>query len=189
MKAVADFVRCQGCRGNHLNMYHETMINRHTAFWVYQISAIDKHDEQVCSFLSEKTFNLCNAMATRAKAAFLLLAFRWHCASVFLYTFFIFIFHVVSVPACVCVWPYMCHLALMSLDEQQQVICDLLNLTQQWQGEVKSVCQCVYVRAKPPAAEKVRYIDFVPKRQTRTGRQMDYSGGAVSLGPLPCQSP
>lgn len=77
----------------------------------------------------------------------------------------------------------------MSLDEQQQVICDLLNLTQQWQGEVKSVCQCVYVCAKPPAAEKVRYIDFVPKRQTRTGRQMDYSGGAVSLGPLPCQSP
>ncbi len=31
----------------------------------------------------------------------------------------------------------------MSLDEQQQVICDLLNLIQQWQGEVKSVCQCV----------------------------------------------
>lgn len=69
----------------------------------------------------------------------------------------------------------------MSLDEQQQVMCDLLNLTQQRQGEVKSVCASVCV--KPPAAEKVRYIDFVPKRQTGTGRQMDYSGGAVSSGP------
>lgn len=54
-----------------------------------------------------------------------------------------------------------------------------------WGEECVSVC----VRAKPLAAEKVRYIDFVPKRQTGTGRQMDYSGGAVSSGPLPCQSP
>lgn len=30
----------------------------------------------------------------------------------------------------------------MSLDEQQQVICDLLNLTQQREGEVKSVSVC-----------------------------------------------
>lgn len=36
----------------------------------------------------------------------------------------------------------------MSLDEQQQVMGDLLNLTQQRQGEVKSVCQCVRERVR-----------------------------------------
>ncbi len=51
------------------------------------------------------------------------------------------------------------------------------------------VSVCASVCVKPSAVEKVRYIDFVPKRQTGTGRQMDYSRGAVSSGPLPCQSP